>query len=589
MKHSLFAELRRRNVIRAAVLYIGIVWALSQGAAQLLPVFDVPNWVVRWFIVAAIFGFPFWIGFAWFYEITPEGLKRESAIEPSDSIARATGKKLDRWIIAVLGIAVVLLLTNQFVLHKPAEGAPEKSVAVLPLVNESGEKDQQYFSDGLSESLIVTLSQVSGLKVIGRNSSFRFRDTNDDSRTIGNKLGVANLIEGSVQRAGDTVRISAELIRAMDGSTIWTQRYDRPYKDLFALQDEITQSVAGAMKTTLLTKDASSMHTDRPPGGSLDAYAAYQRGNYYGTRNSEADWRKAIEQYGIATRLDPRYALAWAASAHASLWLAGAFLSGEEAEKFNAQAREAASTALTLEPNLAQAHAAYGELLIGVDFDWSGAERELGRALQITPTNYEAMENLGVLSSARGQPEKAIEWTRQSLAADPLRATGYLLLSRYYSGLGRFDDAEETIRRGIALQPTSDLFAATLTLIEIEKGNADGALATAQGTPSGIWQDYAIAMARQIGPDRAAADAALQLTIDKDAEGMAFQIAEIYGLRRDADHAFEWLDRALSYHDPGLQFLMVNPFLLRFRDDARFAAFCAKLGVPSTTSAKALP
>jgi TolB-like protein/Tfp pilus assembly protein PilF len=591
-KPSFFAELKRRNVLRAGALYIGAAWALSQGLAQLLPVFDIPNWVTRWFVIATVIGFPFALLFSWFYEFTPEGLKRESEIDPADSITQHTGKKLDRWIIAVLALAVVLLLTNQFVLHKDTNevaSAPDKSIAVLPLTNESGDKDQQYFSDGLSENFIVALSQFSGLKVIGRNSAFQFRDSKDDSKTIGAKLDVATLLEGSVQRAGDAVRISAELIRVVDGSTIWTQSYDRPYKDLFALQDEITQSVAGALKTKLLTNDTAATQTDRPPSGNLDAYSAYLQGKFFFARGSEADLRKAIEQYATATRLDPRYALAWAASSHAGIWLAGAFLAGAEGQRVNAQARQAANTALMLEPNLAAAHSAHGEVLSAVDFDWNGAEAEFRRALQLAPNNNEAMENLGILLAERGRPEQAIELTRRSLATDPLRTTGYLLLCRYLASLGRLDEAEQAIRKAIELQPASGIFNATLVEIEIQRGDANAALATAERTLPGIWQDYALAMARQIGNDRAAANAALELTIDKHADGMAFQIAEIQALRRDPDQTFAWLDRAWTNRDPGIQFLLVNPFILRYRDDPRFAAFCNKIGLPSTTTAKALP
>jgi TolB-like protein len=244
----LFAELKRRNVLRAAVLYAGAVWALAQGIAQLGPFFAAPEWTVRWFVIAAIIGFPFWIAFAWFYEFTPQGLKRESEIAPDDSTAHGTGKKLNFAIIGVLTLAVVLLLTNTFVWHEGAGLAsqstnnaavfariPGKSVAVLPLVNESGAKDQQYFSDGLSEDLITALSQFAGLKVINRDSSFQFRDSKDSVQLIGEQLGVAHLLEGSVQKLGDEVRISAELVNCADGSTLWSEHYDRPYKVLFAL------------------------------------------------------------------------------------------------------------------------------------------------------------------------------------------------------------------------------------------------------------------------------------------------------------------------------------------------------------------
>jgi TolB-like protein len=251
--------------------------------------------VVRWIVVAAMIGFPFAMLFSWFYEWTPHGIERESEVSPDESITLETGRRLDRWIIVVLGVAVVLLLANTFVPHKDASvagGTDDKSIAVLPLTNEGGDKDEQYFSDGLSEDLITALTQFQGLKVISRNSSFQFRDSKEDSKTIGAKLGVAHLLEGSVRRAGDQVRVSAELVNAADGSALWSQRFDRPYKDLFALQDDITQSVASALKTTLMAGTTNATQNDRPLSGNLDAYNAYLEGKFYFAHNSEADYRR---------------------------------------------------------------------------------------------------------------------------------------------------------------------------------------------------------------------------------------------------------------------------------------------------------
>ncbi len=315
IRPSLLSELKRRNVLRAAALYGGAVWLLAQVITQLGPVFDVSPWVARWFLAATAIGFPFWIALAWFYELTPEGLKLESEVAPADSIARSTGRKLDRAIIAILVVAVVLLLTNTFLWHRSvasnqdaAAVIPEKSVAVLPLVNGGGE-GQQFFSDGLSESLIIALSQFDGLKVIGRNSSFQFRDTKDDSAAIGRKLGVAHLLEGSVQHAGDVVRISVELIDAASGQTRWSQHYDRPYKSLFTLQDEITNAVADALHAKLLSPNDAAKHGDRPPNGNVEAYTAYLQGLKHW---HDQDFYKAAEYMTKAVQLDPGYALAWA-------------------------------------------------------------------------------------------------------------------------------------------------------------------------------------------------------------------------------------------------------------------------------------
>ena len=220
-KRSFFAELKRRNVLRAATFYAACAWLIVQIATQVFPFFDIANWVVRWIVIAAVIGFPFAMAFSWFYEWTAHGIVRESEVAPENSITVETGRKLERNTIVVLGVAVVLLLANIFVIHHDdtaPHAAGDMSIAVLPLANESGDKDEQYFADGLSEDLITALSQFKGLKVIGRNSAFQFRDTKDDSRTIGAKLGVAHLLEGSVRHSGDEVRINADLVDAADGT-----------------------------------------------------------------------------------------------------------------------------------------------------------------------------------------------------------------------------------------------------------------------------------------------------------------------------------------------------------------------------------
>jgi TolB-like protein len=265
---AFFGELQRRNVLRAGAIYAAAVWALAQGISQLAASVGLPDWTTRWFLVAAIIGFPFWIVFAWFYELTPTGLKRESEIKREESITAHSCKRFDRWIIAIMAVAIILLVTNTFVLHRDATGTataadaktlatelakvPDKSVAVLPLANERGDPKQQYFSDGLSEELISDLTQIDGLKVIAKFSSFKFRDSKDSPMQIGATLGVAHLIQGSVWQQGDRIRATVGMIRAADGSSIWSHSYDKQLRDVLAIQTEIGQAVAAALKIKLL-------------------------------------------------------------------------------------------------------------------------------------------------------------------------------------------------------------------------------------------------------------------------------------------------------------------------------------------------
>jgi TolB-like protein/Tfp pilus assembly protein PilF len=498
---------------------------------------------------------------------------------PAAVISRRSSRVVPAVFAVVLAAVAAYLLIEKPWSAKFAP--PAHSVAVLPLANESGDAKEQYFSDGISEDLITALSQFPGLKVIGRTSAFQFRDSKEDSRSIGVKLQVAHLLEGSVRRAGDVVRVSAELINTADGSAQWSERYDRPYKDLFALQDEITRSVAGALRAKLLPGEHAAAQSEQPPSGSLEAYNAFLQGQFYGSRQTEADRRKAIQSYTQATEFDPRYALAWSGVSRVWTALGAEFLEGAPAQEAYAKARSAADRALTLSPELAAAHVARGDVLQTADLDWRGAEAEYRRAVELAPNDGYAKFYLGNLLAGLGEVDQAIGLTREALATEPLRASWYNWLATYLSRLNRLDEAERAIRRAIELQPGAVGYHEQLTIIEIQRGNAQAALAAAQQEVPGSWQDPALALARQIGSDRSAADAALKTLIDKWAGQAPYQIAQVYALRNDSKETFAWLDRAWSSRDPGILYLLFDPLILRYKDDPRFAAFCKKVGLPT--------
>ena len=399
--NDFFSELKRRNVIRAAILYLGAVWALAQGIAQLGPSVGAPAWVTRWFLVAAAIGLPFSIAFAWFYEFTPEGLKLESEIDPTESIPRHTGRKLDFAIIGVLTVAVVLLLTDRFVLRHgvneiTAVPIPEKSIAVLPLMNSTGDAANEYFSDGMSEEFISSLSRLKDLKVIGRTSSFQFKGKTDDSKAIGEKLGVYYLLEGSVRKSADRVRIAVALIKAADGANVWSETYDRELKDIFAVQSEIAGAVAKQLKVALLGNNGQTAQlatAATPSNQNVEAYNALLLGNFYYNRSTADDMRKAIGYFKEAIRLDPSYALAYAKLSLASHELAVGYggIPVQETEEAIMTARASARRALDLDPNLPEAHIAQGLVLLDFDFNLVAAEAEYRRAFGLAPRNAPAV------------------------------------------------------------------------------------------------------------------------------------------------------------------------------------------------------
>ncbi len=593
---NFFAELKRRNVYKVAVAYVVVAWLLIQAASILFPTFEAPAWVMKVFVSLLVLGFPVALVFSWAFEITPEGIKRESEVEPNKSISRHTGRKI---VALTIGLAVVAagLLTFQLLrgtshqksANQPgdARGMSEKSIAVLPLVNTSGDPGNDYFSDGLSEELIAVLAKISGLKIIGRSSSFFFKGKSYDSRAIGEKLGVANLLEGSVRRQGDRVRIVAELINAADGRAVWSETYDRELKDVFAVQSEIAVAVTEQLKIKLLGAPAKS--DAAPSNDNLAAYNALQQGTFYFGLSTEEGTRKATEFFGEAIRLDPRYALAYANLSFAWRQLAATWLGGAEANEAYAKARNAAQTALSLAPNLAAAHGALGFVLLTPDLDFAAAEAEFRKAEKLAPADAGPKNNLGLVFAAQGRLKEAENMMRQTLALDPLGVTRYLNLARILIAGGRYDEAEAALRKAIELQPAAARQHAYLTIVDVLRGNAAAALHDAQLEPKGFWQYYALALAQQVQSDPATADAALQTLIDNDAVSGPFQIADVYGLRKEPDKMFEWLERAYTEHDSGLTQLLVTPFILTYKNDPRFAAFCQKLKLPVPTTAAPKP
>src|SRR5438309_1864040 len=586
---NFFAELKRRNVYKVAVAYAVVAWLLIQAASILFPTFEAPGWVMKVFVAVVAAGFPIALILAWAFELTPEGLKRtEFAGEPP---TKAPHNRVWIYVVTIGGaISIGLFFLGRYTVTSKQSGSvevPAKSIAVLPLVNTSGDPGNDYFSDGLSEELIAVLAKIPGLKIIGRSSSFLFKGKSDDSRAIGEKLGVTNLLEGSVRKQGDRVRIVAELINAADGRTLWSETYDRELKDVFAVQSEIATAVTDQLKIKLLGAQAKS--DAAPSNDNLAAYNALQQGTFYFRLSTEEGTRKATEFYDEAIRLDPRYALAYAQLSAAWRQLAATWLvGGAEANEGYAKARNAAQTALSIAPDLAAAHEALGFVLVTPDLDFAAAEAEFRKAEKLAPADAGPKFALSFLFAAQGRLAEAENIMRQTLALDPLGVTRYLNLARILIAGGRYDEAEAALRKAIELQPAAARLHAYLTTLDLIRGNAAAALQNAQLEPKGFWQDYALALAQQAQSDHATADAALQTLIDKYAVSGPFQIATVYGLRKEPDKMFEWLERAYTEHDPGLTQLLGTPFLLNYRDDPRFAALCQKLKVqvPPTVAPK---
>lgn len=590
---TFFKELKRRNVLRAGTFYAAAVWALSQGLAQLLPVFDGPNWVTRWFIVACIIGFPFWLAFAWFFEFTPTGLKQESEIAPEDSIAAHSGRRLNFWIIGILAVAVVLLATNQFVLHRDVTSqasvasatavaaklatVSEQSVAVLPFGNESSNSKQRYFSDGLSEELISDLTEINGLKVIGKYSSFKFRNSTDSPAQIGAALGVANLIHGSVFQEGGRIRVRVGMIRAKDGASVWSHSYDEPLKDVFAIQSKIGQAVAAALKIKLLGKAIVS--SDRPPGGNVEAYQLMLQGRAVTRRAGSVNgFRQGTALYQQALERDPNYAYVWGLLSNASI-NQGQILTGDARQQAYTQARLAADKEQTLAPDAAFTHTDRAYLLIVVDNDPVGALTEFKRAYALAPNDDNVMGALAIGLTTVGQLQPAADLFHKAIAADPLRPDFYANLASVLLAQGQLDAAEQVIRKALILQPGYPTLYTFLTEVDILRGDAAAAMRDARRETDPVYGPWLRALAQQISADHKQADAALNDYIARHGKHQPYNVADLHALRKQPDKMFEWLQRAWAQRDPSFN-LFSDPFVLAYRHDPRFAALCKEAGLP---------
>ncbi len=518
-----------------------------------------------------------------------------SRIAPNAAVG-SNGLPKSRWVRTTAWAIplVALLVLGGWSLWPSQQPAPsrdiaptgEQSIAVLPLVNAGGDPEQQFFADGLSENLIDLLSKFDGLNVIGRISSFQFRNSQADSGAIGTKLGVAYLVSGSVQRGGDTVRVHTELVSTRDGRTIWTGRYDRPYKDLFALQDEIAMAISNALHLKLLPTRHVRSQDDRPPSGSIDAYNAYLQGlqKFY-----LQDLDKSAEYQQTATRLDPGYAAAWA-QLSVSWTSHGQYgASGDDAKEYFRRSRVAVNQALALQPDLGLAHGALAHLLLAADFDWDNAVTEFRRGVQLAP---EIGQNHGGLSralAATGKLREAIEQRQHFISMEPLFAGNYFLESDLLIAAGRLDEAEKSVHIGAELQP-QPVPTDRLIYIAILRGDEKTALEIAGQEPQPQWRTFDFALAAQAGQDRDAADAALAIII-KDrvwADAHSYQIAQIHALRGDADETLRCLERAWALRDPRLHRLLYDPIILHFRNNPSFVAFCKKVGLPSPKFSEAL-
>jgi serine/threonine-protein kinase len=448
---------------------------------------------------------------------------------------------------------------------------------VLPLINESGDPKDEYFSDGLSEELIAALAQISGLKVIGRSSSFRFKDRKEEPRTIGEKLGVSTLLDGTVRKQGDHVRIVAALVNAADGIQLWTRTFDRQLEDIFTVQEEIAKSVAESLKVKLLgTENTPSQIATN----NVEAHNAYLQGHFHLVRRNVEDFRKAIGYYDQAIDFDPEYALAYAERGEA--WTILGDLTGQRPTAYS-KARSDAEKAVVIAPTLAEARAALGFVRFFTEWKFLEGMTELKRAKELSPANPTANDLLARLIVYLGRFDEAERQAREAVELDPLSTVTQGNLARVLFYAGKLDEAAVAARKAAELQPAGAANHRWQVLIAAQRGDGEAALREAQLEPDPGFRRFELAVAHYVRGDKAAADAALADLIANAREGFAYQIAEVYALRGEKDKAFEWLEIAFADRDAGMLGLLVDPLLRGLRDDVRYKNLVTKVGLPAAS------
>ncbi len=583
------AELRRRNVLRMAGLYLAGAWLLAQVAGTVLPMFAAPAWIARSIILVLAIGFVPALVFTWVFEWTPRGLMREDAVPDGQSIAPQTGKRMDRWIMLVLAVALGFFAFDKFVLSpgRQAEQVQEarqegrseaivakygeRSIAVLPFADMSQKQDQQYLSDGIAEELLNLLARVPELRVISRSSAFAFRGKAVDIPTIAKKLNVGYVLDGSIRKAGDRVRITVQLIEARSDTQLWNDTYDRPLGDIFAIQDEIGAAVVEQLRVKLLGKAIPKTRKTNP-----EAYTLYLQALAISRKETAEAYEKAVELLKQALAIDPGFVAAWNLLTNTYAGQAGLGLIPVD-EGFDL-VRETTSKTLALDPKNGQAHAHLAMASFARDGDMAAAARQMQQALALDPDNMFILGAAEDIAKSLGRMDEAVALNEHMVARDPMLSNAYSQLCLAYLQANRPDASIASCRTALDMEPGQMITHYFIGSSLLLKGDAKAALAEMQKEPFEAFRLFGEAMAWHSLGDKAKSDAALAETVAKYDKDAAYNIAYVEAWRGNADQAFAWLDKAVEYKDSGLPMVVIEPMFASLHEDPRWPAFLRKLG-----------
>ena len=590
---NFFAELKRRNVYKVAVAYAVVGWVIAQIATQIFPFLEIPNWVVRLVIVLIAIGFPIALVIAWAFEATPEGVRRT---EDVDLNAQKRAPKKHAWIyVVVVGAAfsIGLFFVGRYSVRNTAGAAgaelSAKSIAVLPFDNLSRDPDNAYFAEGVQDEILTRLAKVADLKVISRTSTQRFKSAPSDLREIAKQLGVMNILEGSVQKANDQVRVNVQLINALTDAHLWADTYDRKLIDIFSVESEIAKTIADTLQAKLSGSEKQMMAA--APTTDTTAYELYHKGRSLWEKRSGDNIPKAIAFYEQAIARDPNYALAYAGLSSAYIILP--FWAGVDRLDAYSKAKDAALKALRLDPNLAEAHLALGKVLFFSEIDLPGALREYQRAIELQPNDATAHHWLGNDAlSALGRFEEAIAQGKRAVELDPLSPVINTDLGTTFYYAHRYEESAKQLRKTLEIDPTFFYAHFNLGIALQAAGDLSGAITEyekAKQLGDDTYVPMLCAQAKAYAGDK---DAALRMLNDLDKisqhrEVVGYCRALLYLSLNNKDEALRWLEQGLKERDgSNISWIKVDPLLDPLHGDPRFEALVQKVIAPKTEPKK---
>jgi adenylate cyclase len=583
---SLFNELKRRNVLRVAAAYIVASWLIVQVVETVFPAFGFSDAAVRIAVIVLAIGFLPVLVFAWAFELTPDGLKREQDVDRSRSVTPEAGRKLDRIIMVMLALGLAYFAFDKFVLSASREASiaetarrvgrsealvesfGDASIAVLPFDNISDDPSNEYFSDGITEEILNLLSKIPELRVVSRSSAFAYKDKEIHVPEVAATLNVANILEGSVRKAGNRVRITAQLIDARSDTHLWSETYDRTLEDVFAVQDEIAAAVSEALKLELVDGPPSAAVTD------TQAHEYYLQAVYFYNRRSSADYKKALEYLEKTLAEDPDYVPAWITLSSTYAILANSeFMPYDEGYGLSI---EAVDEAAKRDPD--SPHAIRCWIAMMYEHDYVGAARHCRRALELQPNSVGALNNAAVLTQIIGRREDSITFLERAIKLSPTDPIPYVNLASRYTSLGMLDEAEAAAMKALELNPHIYSAPVELASVSLFRGDPEQALQRAEGIQRESFARLIRAIARYDLGQVDESNRELETLIADYADTRAYYIAMVYAWRPDNDQAFEWLDRAID-ENQNIDALKTEPLFRNLYDDSRWEETLMRVGL----------